>query len=243
MKIFSSDLVLYFNKKDTFAVDTFLFNKNSLSFGDIKPDITISGDDVVYSFKTFVYKAIDNGGYEQNYIDLELIIERLKSIKDLKYFSFKTDSTKIPDIFNQDNFTKRFEITVQEDVMAFNFYNLKNSLVFNEHNLLLLFGTTDNLIRFKDYFLKTKSEYPFVTQRQYNIADNQQLLYAHIKPNYITDEFIEELCDKIKIIDLKYVLPNMDQDYFGNYIASDTDDSMINFIYINNIIITIKEEK
>ena len=127
--------------------------------------------------------------------------------------------------------------------MAFNFYNLKNSLVFNEHNLLLLFGTTDNLIRFKDYFLKTKPEYPFVTKRQYNIVDNQQLLYAHIKPNYITDEFIEELCDKIKIIDLKYVLPNMDQDYFGNYIASDTDDSMINFIYINNIIITIKEEK
>jgi hypothetical protein len=243
MKIFSSDLVLYFNKKDSFSVDTFLFNKNSLSFGDIKPDITISGDDVVYSFKTFVYKAIDNGGYEQNYIDLELIIDRLKSIKDLKYFSFKTDSTKIPDIFNQDNFTKKFEITVQEDVMAFNFYNLKNSLVFNEHNLILLFGTTDNLIRFKDYFLKTKSEYPFVTQRQYNIVDNQQLLYAHIKPNYITDEFIEELCDKIKIIDLKYVLPNMDPDYFGNYIASDTDDSLINFIYINNIIITIKEEK
>jgi hypothetical protein len=35
----------------------------------------------------------------------------------------------------------------------------------------------------------------------------------------------------------------MDSDYFGNYIASETDDSMINFIYINNIIITIKEEK
>jgi hypothetical protein len=243
MKIFSSDLVLYFNKKDTFSVDTFLFNKNSLSFGDIKPDITISGDDVVYSFKTFVYKAIDNGGYEQNYIDLELIIDRLKSIKDLKYFSFKTDSTKIPDIFNQDNFNKKFEITIQEDVMAFNFYNLKNSLVFNEHNLLLLFGTTDNLIRFKDYFLKTTPDYPFVTMRQYDIIDNEQLLYAHIKSNYMTDEFIEELRDKIKIIDLKYVLPNMDSDYFGNYIASETDDSMINFIYINNIIITIKEEK
>jgi len=243
MKIFSSDLVLYFNKKDTFSVDTFLFNKNSLSFGDIKPDITISGNDVVYSFKTFVYKAIDNGGYEQNYIDLELIIDRLKSINDLKYFSFKTDSTKIPDIFNQDNFNKKFEITIQEDVMAFNFYNLKNSLVFNEHNLLLLFGTTDNLIRFKDYFLKTTPEYPFVTKRQYDIIDNEQLLYAHIKSNYMTDEFIEELRDKIKIIDLKYVLPNMDSDYFGNYIASETDDSMINFIYINNIIITIKEEK